>query len=432
MTEPDLPPEFEEGKAPRGMKPGQMPTAPAPKQPRFGLGTKILIGMILGAAAGAVFGTGAELVEPLGDLFIRLLMMAAIPLVFFNLLAGLTALTDLRTFGRLSAKIVSYYLITTATALTLGLTAMHLIRPGVGMTLTEEVDQAIGSVPAVTDILLQLIPTNIFQAFSEGNVAQLVVVAVFLGIATLFLPTEPRDLLRDFYQALAALFRKLVDGILWVAPVGIGALMAVTVGRYGAELFGPMARFLLGVWGTQLLMMVVYMVLLILLTDRRPWTFLKGTGPLWATTVATTSSLASLSVALEMAEKIKLPRAVYSFTLPLGAQINKDGTSIMLSAVLLFTAQAAGIEFSLPQMITILLVGLLLSEGSGGIPGGGLVIALIFVRAFNLPLEVAAIVGGIYRLVDMGNTTVNVMGDMVGTAIVSHSEARNLPPADPA
>lgn len=399
---------------------------PSQKGIRPGLGTQILMGMILGAMGGAIFGQGAEVVEPLGDLFIRLLLMAAIPLVFFNLLAGLTALTDLKTFGRLSVKIVSYYLVTTASALTLGLVSMHLIRPGVGMTLTEPVDAAIGDVPAVTQILLELVPTNVFQAFAEGNVAQIVVVAVMLGIATLFLPTGSRDLLRGAYAALAELFRRLVDGILVVAPVGIGALMAVTVGRYGAELFGPMARFLLGVWGTQLLMMGVYMTLLVLLTDRRPWTFLRSTGPLWATTVATTSSLASLSVALEMAEKIKLPRPVYSFTLPLGAQINKDGTSIMLAAVLLFTAQAAGVEFSLAQMVTILLVGLLLSEGSGGIPGGGLVIALIFVQAFNLPLEVAAIVGGIYRLVDMGNTTINVMGDMVGTSIVSHSESKRV------
>ena len=390
---------------------------------RFGLGTKILLGMVVGASLGAALGERISVVEPVGDLFIRLLLMAAIPLVFFNLLAGLTALTDLRTFGRLSAKIVGYYLLTTSVALTLGLTAMHLIRPGEGMTLTEEVSEAIGEVPSVSQILLELIPTNIFQAFAEGNVAQLVVVAVFLGIATLFLPAEPRDLLRKGYAALADLFRKLVDLILMVAPYGIGALMAVTVGRYGAELFGPMARFLLGVWGTQLLMMGVYLTLLVLLTDRRPLPFLRSTGTLWATTVATTSSLASLSVALETAEKIKLPRAVYSFTLPLGAQINKDGTSIMLSAVLLFTAQAAGVSFSLPELVTILLVGLLLSEGSGGIPGGGLVIALIFVQAFHLPLEVAAIVGGIYRLVDMGNTTINVMGDMVGTSIVAHSEA---------
>lgn len=394
------------------------------KAVRFGLGTKILVGMVIGAAAGALFGEGTGVVEPVGDLFIRLLLMAAIPLVFFNLLAGLTALTDLRAFGRLSGKIVAYYLVTTATALTMGLTAMHLIRPGIGMTLTEPVDQAIGDVPAVTDILLELVPTNIFRAFSEGNVAQLVVVAVLLGVTTLFLPPDPRDLLRKGYAAIAELFRKVVDLILVVAPFGIGALMAVTVGRYGAELFGPMARFLLGVWGTQLIMMGVYMTLLTLFTDRRPWSFLSQTGPLWATTLATTSSLASLSVALEMAEKIKLPRPIYSFTLPLGAQINKDGTSIMLAAVLIFTAQAAGVDFSLAQQVTILLVGLLLSEGSGGIPGGGLVIALIFVQAFNLPLEVAAIVGGIYRLVDMGNTTINVMGDMVGTSIVSHSESR--------
>ena len=391
--------------------------------PRLGLGTKILLGMVVGASLGAALGERVTLLEPVGDLFIRLLLMAAIPLVFFNLLAGLTALTDLRTFGRLSVKIVGYYLLTTSVALTLGLTAMHLIRPGEGMTLTEEVSEAIGEVPSVSQILLELIPTNVFQAFAEGNVAQLVVVAVFLGIATLFLPAEPRDLLRKGYAALADLFRKLVDLILMVAPYGIGALMAVTVGRYGAELFGPMARFLLGVWGTQLLMMGVYLTLLVLLTDRKPLPFLRSTGTLWATTVATTSSLASLSVALEMAEKIKLPRTVYSFTLPLGAQINKDGTSIMLSAVLLFTAQAAGVSFSLPELVTILLVGLLLSEGSGGIPGGGLVIALIFVQAFHLPLEVAAIVGGIYRLVDMGNTTINVMGDMVGTSIVAHSEA---------
>ena len=129
-------------------------------------------------------------------------------------------------------------------------------------------------------------------------------------------------------------------------------------------------------------------------------------------------------MALEMAERIGLPRRIYSFTLPLGAQLNKDGTSVMLGAVFLFTAQAAGVTFTPAAFVSIVLVGLLLSEGSGGIPGGGFVIALIFVQAFSLPVEVAAIVGGIYRLVDMGNTTVNVMGDMVGTSLVVASEER--------
>ena len=391
---------------------------------RLGLGTQILIGMIVGSLAGAIVGERITVVQPIGDLFIRLLVLAAVPLVFFNLLAGLTALSDVGTFGRLASKTLSYFVITDLLALSLGIGAMALLRPGVGMQLTEQVEGVVGTVPSIADVLLGMVPTNLFRAFAEGNVVQLVVVSVMLGVATLMLGDEPRARLSGAYKDLAGLFRRLVDVILLIAPLGIAALMAVTVGRYGAELIGPMTRFLVGVWSAQLLIVVGYMVLLTLFTDRRPVAFLRETGPLWATTAATTSSLASLSVGLEIAEKIKLPRPIYSFTLPLGAQLNKDGTAVMLGAVLLFTAQAAGVDFAPATFVTILLIGLLLSEGSGGIPGGGFVIALIYVQAFNLPIEVAAMVGGIYRLVDMGNTTVNIMGDMVGTSLVAHSEAK--------
>jgi Na+/H+-dicarboxylate symporter len=389
----------------------------------MGLGTRIFIGMVLGSVLGAALGERIIVIQPIGDLFIRLLVLAAIPLVFFNLLAGLTALTDVRTFGRLAGKIMSYYVVTDVVALSLGIGAMALLRPGVGVQLTEQVEGTVGTVPSIAEVLLGMVPTNVFQAFAEGNVVQLVVVAVLLGIATLMLTGATRDRLAEAYSDLAGLFRRLVDLILVVAPVGIGALMAVTVGRYGAALLGPLTKFLLGVYAAQLIVFVGYVVLLRTFTERSPSRFLRETGPLWATTAATTSSLASLSVALEMAEKIRLPRALYSFTLPLGAQLNKDGTSVMLGAVLLFTAQAAGVEFDAASFLSILFIGLLLSEASGGIPGGGFVIALIYVQAFNLPIEIAAIVGGIYRLVDMGNTTINVMGDMVGTSLVAHSES---------
>jgi Na+/H+-dicarboxylate symporter len=398
-----------------------------PSRPGPGLGTRILLGMVVGSLAGAALGERVAVVQPLGDLFIRLLVLAAIPLVFFNLLAGLTALTDVRTFGRLAGKIMGYYVTTDVMAICLGLGAMAILKPGVGMQLTETVDAAVGSVPSLPEVLLGMVPTNVFAAFAEGNVVQIVVIAVLLGVATLMLAPEPRRRLSSAYSDLAALLRRLVDLVLLTAPIGIGALMAVTVGRYGAALLGPMTKFLLGVYAAQLIVFCGYMVLLRLFTDRRPSRFLADTGPVWATTAATTSSLASLSVSLEMAEKIGLPRSLYSFTLPLGAQLNKDGTSVMLGAVLLFTAQAAGVDFSPAAFLSIVLIGLLLSEGSGGIPGGGFVIALIYVQAFNLPVEVAAIVGGIYRLVDMGNTTINVMGDMVGTSLVAASEARRGP-----
>ncbi len=390
----------------------------------MGLGSQILLGVVVGAVLGAVVGERIAVVQPVGDLFVRLLVLAAIPLVFFNLLSGLTALSDVRTFGRLAKKIISYYVLTDLVAVALGLAAMALLQPGVGMKLTEQVQDTVGTVPSVVDVFVGIIPTNMFQAFTEGNVLQVVVLAVFLSIATLMLGGNSRDRLVEFYSDLAALFRRLVDLILVVAPIGISALIAVTVGRYGAALLGPMTKFLLGVYFAQLIVFISYMFLLRMFTEQKPSQFLRETGPLWATTVATTSSLASLSVALEMAKKIRLPRSLYTFTLPLGAQLNKDGTSIMLGAVLLFTAQAAGVDFEAASFVTILLIGLLLSEGSGGIPGGGFVMALIYVQAFNLPIEVAAIVGGIYRLVDMGNTTVNVMGDMVGTSLVAYSESK--------
>ncbi|MCH7489088.1 MAG: dicarboxylate/amino acid:cation symporter [Gemmatimonadetes bacterium] len=397
---------------------------------RLSPGVKILLFMAVGVVAGIAAGERAGVVQPVGDIFIRLLMMAVVPLVFFNLLAGITGLDDPRRLGRVGAKIIGYYLITTVVALTLGLGAMHVLRPGVGMQLRQDVARELGHVPEVTDVFLDLVPQNIFQAFATGQIAQVVVFAIFLGVATLLLPDEARHMLRRSYCVLAEVLRKLVGIVLYFAPIGIGALAAATVGRHGAAIFGPLVVFILGVLSAQAVMVVIYMTLIAVLTDRSPIEFLKQTGPLYATTAATTSSLASLAVSLDIADRrLRLPRSIYSFTLPLGAQLNTDGTAIMLAGVVLFTAQAAGVDFSLASQATIVLIGLVLSVGGAGIPGGGLVLALIFVQAFNLPIEIAAIVGGIYRLIDMGNTTVNCMGDMVGTVIVADSES---PAADAA
>jgi Na+/H+-dicarboxylate symporter len=384
--------------------------------------------MALGAVIGGLLGERVTVLQPVGDLFIRLLVLAAVPLVFFNLLAGLTTLTDLRSLGRLTAKFLTWFAAMTILAVALGVAAMAVFRPGVGMTLRAPVQQDTAPLSPL-QILMDLVPTNIVRAFAEGNVAQVVVVAVFVGIATLRLAGEQRDRLRSAFSDLAELLRRIVYMILSIAPIGIGALMAVTVGRHGAALFGPMARFVVGVTAAHLVMVTLYMSVLRLASTHRPGAFLSATGPVWATTVATTSSLASLPVALEAAERLRLPRSVYGFTLPLGIQINKNGTAALLGAVVVFTAQAIGISLGVSQLLTIVLLGSLLAAGSGGIPGGGFVVALVMVQAFHMPLELAAIVGGIYRLVDMGNTTVNVMGNMVGTVLVADSE-RSLIPAE--
>lgn len=389
------------------------------------LGTRILIWMGIGVLGGVLFGEAATRVQPLGDLFIRLLLMAAIPLVFFNLIAGLTSLADVSILGRLGLRTLGFYLLTTTLALSVGILMTSWLEPGRGMQLSEPVTEDFGDVPAVMDILLGLVPKNVFAAFSSANVAQVVVFAVFLGVAALTLPQEQKNRLQSFFSLGAELLRGLVKIVLHFAPIGVGALAATTVGEHGGAIFGPLAKFIFAVWSGQALMVLFYMILLTSFSSYRPWPWLRRTGPLYATTAATCSSLASLVVAMDVAEKrLRIAKRVYSFTLPLGAQLNKDGTAIMLTGVLLFTAQAAGIEFSFARLVTILVIGLVLSEGSGGIPGGGLVIALIFVEAFHLPLEIAGIVAGIYRLIDMGSTTINCMGDMTWTTIISESEER--------
>ncbi len=389
------------------------------------LGVKILIWMGVGIVAGAVFGENAIVVKPIGDLFIKMLLMAAIPLVFFNLIAGITSLSDIRVLGRLGFRTLVYYIGTTSVALCLGLFMAHFMQPGYGMQLSEEVDQSIGDVPQVVDVILDLFPSNVFAAFSAGNVAQVVVFAIFIGVTTLLLPDDQKDKLKHGFVIVASLLRELVRLVLYFAPFGVGALAAATVGEYGNAIFGPLARFIGAVWMAHAVMVFFYMMVLTIMTKRSPFRWLKTTAPLYATTAATCSSLASLVVSMNIARsRLRIPENIYSFTLPLGAQLNKDGTAIMLTTVLLFTAQAAGIEFTLAQQVTIVLVGLVLSEGSGGIPGAGLVIALIFVESFNLPLEIAGIVAGIYRLIDMGGTTVNCMGDLVWTTILSDLEKK--------
>ncbi len=392
---------------------------------KLSLGVKILIWMMVGVVAGIVFGEEATRVQPLGDLFIKLLLMAALPLVFFNLIASITSLSDISVLGRLGIRTLVFYLVTTSMALSVGLFMSNLMKPGEGIQLQEKVEEDFGNVPNAVDVVLDLFPDNVVASFSSGNVAQVVVFAIFLGITCLMLPAEQKEKFQNGFALIASLFRELVKLVLYFAPVGVCMLAASTVGSYGDEIFGKLAKFIVAVWSAQLFMAMFYMLLLALLVKRSPIKWLKLTGPLYATTAATCSSLASLVVAMNIAkDRLKLPQQIFSFTLPLGAQLNKDGTAIMLAGVLMFTAQAAGVEFGPGEILTILLIGLILSEGSGGIPGGGIVIALIFVESFHLPTEIATIVAGIYRLIDMGSTTINCMGDMTWTTIVSDFEKR--------
>lgn len=390
---------------------------------RRSIGTQIFIGMAIGAIAGLCLGSEAERLKPVGDIFIRLLVMAAIPLIFFTLMSGLATIQEAGFVGRLTARILAYYVVTSIIAFAVAIVVMGLIEPGSGIQLKGEVKGAVGQMPSLAEVIVDIFPNNIAKAFTDGNVTQIVVFGVFLGIATLLLGERDRARVAGFFDLGRILFLRLVTLVIAVAPIGLGALTAYSVGVYGSKVAGPLVKFMGAIYLSEIVMFGVIMVLLYAVARVSPVFFLKRTYPLYLTTAGTTSSLASLAQALQIAEEeLHIPRNVCGFTLPFGMQFTKDGTAIFLAGILLFAAQAQGLVLPLGTIIVMVLTGLLLTTGSGGVPGGGLVVGLVFVKAFALPVEIAVLIGGIYHLLDMTNTTLNVMNDMVATVIASRLE----------
>ena len=395
------------------------------KYKKTSLLVKLLCAMIVGAILGIIFGEKITVIKPLGTIFLNLLKMAALPLIVVNLIAGISALDDPKNFGRIGGKIMLYYFFTTAIAICMGLLVGNIFKPGVGFELSGEYTGAVSEIPSLGQTIVNLIPSNIFAALTNGTFDQIVVFSAFVGVAILFMPKEQREPLAKGVSLLAALFNRLVGIIMGYAPIGICALIACTVGTYGAQLFGFLAKYLGASYSAVVLHICVYCILLTVLTGMNPFKFLKKASPLIVTALGTSSSLACVPVNLQCADDLEVPRSVSSFTLPLGSQINKDGNGIMLASTFLFAAQCVGAPLSIGGLLRVILISLILTTGAGGVPGGGIVSIAIVVEAFGLPLEVVALVSGIFSLIDMAYTMLNCLGDLAGTVIVAHSEKKH-------
>ena len=396
----------------------------APFRWRPSLGALMLVGMAVGAAAGVALGEKAAVFAFVGDIFIRLLTLAAVPLVFFNLAAALAA-PGAAKVSRLALRIGAYFLLTTVAAHLLALLVVGLLRPGEG--LAPPAGQGTGgsvAAPEFADFLFALVPDNALGVFVDGRITAVVVLALMIGLAARGLEGQSRADVSRFLGGATALLRRLVAGVLWVGPVGVAALAAASVGEHGSAVFGPLGVYIAAVWIADGAIFGLYFVTLRLFAGTSPLAFVRRTATVWTTTISTCSSLASLGASLNAAERMRLPRSVYSFTLPLGAQCNKDGSSVLLSGIVLFTAQAMGVSFSLGEIAAFVSLGVLLSAAAPGVPGGGLVNQFLLLGAFGLPVEIGLLVAGIYRLVDMPTTTANIMGDLVGTLVVSRREEK--------
>lgn len=395
---------------------------------------KMFAAMVAGILIGLAVGPSASVLEPFGTFFLRLLQMIALPLIIVNLLAGLCSLDDPKLFGRVGVRVLAYYCVTTVFAMAIAVLVGSLIRPGVGFTLGGDFVLNSRGTPSIGATILSMVPANIFTALSGGNFDQVVIFVAILGIATLFLPAADRERIRSISDIFVRAFNKIMAAIMLYAPVGICALMAKTFGKYGIGMGGPIAKYVGSVYLSVVCMIGVYMLLLYLFVRMKPGYFFRRSGPVIVSAASTCSSIATLPVNLKAAEDLGVPKGIYSFTIPLGNQLNRDGMGIFFAMSFMFTAQAAGVDFPLGDLAKMVLLGLLLSMGGGGIPGGAMVFLALIFETFGLPVEVVAIIAGIHTLNEMGLTTLNCLGDLVGTVIATFSgkDRRNFHEAEPA
>ncbi|WAA09489.1 dicarboxylate/amino acid:cation symporter [Fervidibacillus albus] len=385
--------------------------------------TQIFLAFVLAVLFG-LFIPGMEKVQPLGDLFLRLIKFVIVPLVFTTLVVGVASTGDVGKLSRMGGKTVAYYLVTTAIAITIGITAGFLFSPGKGLEI-EMSEAAVepSESEGVIQTLLNIIPTNPIQSLVEGNILQIIVFSLFVGIGITVMGEKSRTVY-EFFDGFADVMYKITDWIMKIAPIGVFGLIAPIVAQYGADLLMPLIKIIIAVATAVIIhALVVYSTAVKTIGKLNPIAFFKGIMPATMVAFSTTSSSGTLPVTIKNTrENLGVSERVASFVLPLGATINMDGTAIYLGISTLFSAQLFGIELTFTQLLMIILTGTLASIGTAGVPGAGLIMLTMVLQSAGLPLEAIALVAGIDRILDMFRTAINVMGDASAAVVVASSE----------
>ncbi len=385
---------------------------------------QILIGMLLGIATGLGLGEQAVVLKPIGTLFVNTIKMLIVPLVFCSLIVGVTSMQDTAKMGRIGFKSFVFYLGTTSIAITLGLAVGHFMQPGAGLGMQADSNlTAAKEVPSVMETLINIIPTNPIAALASGQILQVIVFAVALGIALVLIGDHGKPAIKVF-ESLAEAMYKLTDMIMKLAPYGVFGLMAWVAGEYGVEMLLPLIKVIIAVYiGCFIHVVGFYSVVLSVFAKLNPVQFFKGISNALAVAYTTSSSAGSLPASMKCAsESLGINKKISSFVLPLGTTINMDGTALYQGVTALFVAQAFGIDLTWVDYITIILTATLASIGTAGVPGAGLVMLTLVLTTVGLPLEGVALIAGIDRILDMARTVVNVSGDLVATTVIAKSE----------
>jgi len=406
---------------------------------------RILVGLILGAVVGIILGFFPDSVKPFvdnskffGDLFIRLLKMIVVPVILFSLIAGAASIDPSR-LGRVGVKIMAYYLFTSALAVAIGLVFANILQPGAGFNIVGAAGiqgKAAANTP-IAQILLNIVPTNPIDSLAKGDVLPIIFFAVVFGIALSYIKgAENKSLakagttLLDVVNASAETMYKVVSGIMQYAPIGVFVLIAQVFAQQGPKAIGPLLIVTLTVYIGLLVHLVGVYGGFLAIFKLGFLKFLKGANEAMVTAFVTRSSGGTLPITMRCSEeKLGIPRAIGSFTLPLGATINMDGTAIYLGVCAVFIGNAIGQPLTMNQQGMVILTATLASIGTAGVPGAGAIMLLMVLESIGLKVTEGSAVAaayamilGIDALLDMGRTCLNVTGDLAGSAIVAKSE----------
>jgi proton glutamate symport protein len=416
--------------------------------------TKILIGLVAGVVVGAIANMlglawlqdALQRIEPIGTVFIRLIMMIVIPLIVASLIIGTASLGDIRKLGRLGGKTVAFYLCTTAAAVAMGLLVSNVVRPGarIDPATRDQIASAFEtdaasrvalaeSRPTVVETLLNMVPSNPFRSAAEGELLPLIIFSIIFGAALSLVVRERREAVLLFFNGVNDAVMVIIDWIMRLAPYAVFALVGAIVSRFGLDLLRSLLVYTLVVAvGLALHLLITYMSILRFLGGMNPLVFARRVLEAPLVAFSTSSSSATLPVTMEVAqEKLGVSRETSSFVLPLGATINMDGTALYQAVAVMFIAQIYGIPLGIGEQLTIVLTATLASIGAAGVPSAGIITLIMVLNSVGLGAHTQtgiALILGVDRILDMLRTAVNVTGDLTASVVIARSEGEPLVP----
>jgi proton glutamate symport protein len=391
---------------------------------KLSLTSWIFIALVIGILIGVYFPAFAVQLSPISNIFLRLIKSIVAPLLFGTLIYGISSAGELKTMGRIALKAVTYFEIATTLALVIGLVMVNVFQPGLGVKITAEnaaTLPALAKPVSLTSVLEHAIPSNIFESLTNGDVLQMVVFFFLFGAACAAIGKKAEPVV-EFAGSVATIMFRYTKYVMYVAPFGVGAAIAVTIGKNGPKVLFSLGKLV----GTLYLAQGLFVVLVLgsaLMLARVPLgAFIKAARQPFVLAFSTASSEAALPLALENMERLGIPKHIVGFVLPTGYSFNLDGSTLYLSLASMFVAQAAGVTMPLGTQITMMLTLMLTSKGVAAVPRASLVILAGTLGTFHLPIEGISLILGVDALMDMCRTSVNLLGNCVATAVVARWE----------